>query len=229
MLFVKNFTAPNGLVLGYHKIRKIESSFELDTLTITVASWKDEAHYLSEVQAVWNSYVTVSLTEDILSEVTTLLLADPLLTGATSASDNLQSLQAIKDRKWAALKTVRDGKEYSTVEYSSMTFDADRDSQRRVTGAVVSNLIATMAWVQTSLQTLATEAGVTLTSAPNASQDWTLSNNSVTSLDVEELQGLGAAIAAQTASIHGVARTLRASIVASTTPEQVTAIQWPSE
>lgn len=114
------------------------------------------------------------------------------------------TIEDARVKKWASIKKSRTSVEYSSFLFGSHVYDADENSQRRISGAV-------------SLATLSDES---------FSLDWTTANNTVVGLSRSKVIGLGVALGTHVISVHALARDKRARIDAATTPEEVEAIVW---
>ncbi|MDT8901175.1 DUF4376 domain-containing protein [Anaeroselena agilis] len=116
------------------------------------------------------------------------------------------ALDALKAAKWEAVKAERDRREAGGFEYLGNIFDSDPTSVIRLTVAVAAARSAISAG-QTGL-----------------SFAWTLQDNTVATLSVDEFIGLPLALAANANDLHQHARVLRERIYAATTAEEIQAI-----
>lgn len=110
---------------------------------------------------------------------------------------------------WARIKKARVVAETAPVEVGGRVFDADPQSQLRISGAV-------------QMAQLAMSAGY----GEVWSIDWTLADNTSATLTAREAIDLGLAVAAQVSASHARSRLLRNSINAATTPDELAAITW---
>lgn len=204
----KTITAPNGTQLSFHKIIKIEISGDLLTATLSVGSWATEADYMANKNLAWMSYEVVPFGTELLSELSAPLLTEGQFSGATEVPDSLETLDAVRVRKWADIKLTRSRIEYGGFEWDGSRFDSDETSRARIQGAV-------------QLAVIAQSAG-----APYA-QDWTLEDNSVRTLSAEDVIAVGVALGQHVSAVFETARQLRELIDSATNAEEVYAVEWP--
>jgi len=127
---------------------------------------------------------------------------------ATMAWVDPRQFSDIKAAQWETIKAVRESAEFGGFTWDESTFDSDPMSQSRIQGGAI-----------LAMQALAAEAPFEL--------DWTLSDNTVRTLDAADMIGVGQAMAMHVATQHAIARTLRAAIQSATTQAEVEAITWP--
>lgn len=108
-----------------------------------------------------------------------------------------------KAQAWANIKLDRDDDEFGDFTWNNWVFEADADSQARITAAVQSALL---------------DDAFTTT--------WTLKNNTTQSLDCEQIKQLGKALGDHIKQAHERGRIVRAQIDAATTTEELEAISW---
>lgn len=222
----KDITMPNGLTVGFHKVLKLET--EGNNLLIHVGSWKDEAHYMSGVQPVWNSREAVVTPNEFMDLVGELLQGTPTFLGSTEVPDGLEGIEAVKLKKWIQIKNLRNAKEYSAVTTDKGQFDADPDSQRRIIGAGVLSIVERMQWLTQAVQQIAQSANVTLSDIPTTETEWTRYDNSIVNLSPDDLLTLGYAMGLQIKQVHAEGRIVRNQIEQAQTSSEVQAVQWPS-
>jgi hypothetical protein len=116
-------------------------------------------------------------------------------------------LPAAKAAKWEEIKAARTRAEYGGFVFNSVPYDSDETSTQRIIGAV-------------------SMAQIALANAQPFSIDWTLADNTVTTLDAIGMISVGVALGQHVAAIHAQARTLRADIEAATTLEEIDAVIW---
>lgn len=114
-----------------------------------------------------------------------------------------RTLADLKNAKWEEIKHERNRVEFGGFEWDGSWFDSDRLSQSRIQGA------AQLAQL-----------------TPDFSIDWTLADNSVRTLDAEQMVAVGLALGLHVNAAHAHARAIRAQIEAATTAEAVNAITW---
>ncbi|MFW1737575.1 DUF4376 domain-containing protein, partial [Acinetobacter sp. ULE_I037] len=85
-----------------------------------------------------------------------------------------RSLDEAKDQKWSEIKIQRETAEYGGFSFLNFTFESDVTSQARII--------------------VASDLGVSV--------DWTLKDNSIVSLDAEQLRGLRIALAQHVSNCH---------------------------
>lgn len=110
--------------------------------------------------------------------------------------------------RWMQIKQDRNAAENGGFVWDGAVFDSDPISQARIQGAVQ----------------------LAMAAAANGqpfSVDWTLADNTVRTLNEQEMIAVGAALAAHVRACHELGRELRAQIEAAATPEDAAAITWP--
>ncbi|MEO8296354.1 MAG: DUF4376 domain-containing protein [Burkholderiales bacterium] len=115
-----------------------------------------------------------------------------------------RTIADLRAAKWVAIKVDRARAEAAPLVVAGCTFDAGPTSQQRIAGAVQLALIGGAAF----------------------SIDWTLADNTVTTLSAPEMVAVGLALGAQVSAAHERARTLRTAIEAATTAAEVEAVVW---
>ena len=118
-----------------------------------------------------------------------------------------RTLQDFKDAKWAEIKQHREAAENGGFTWGGSPFDSDPLSRSRIQGAAQ---LATLAKINNQPFSI----------------DWTLADNSVRTLNAQEMIEVGMALGAHINEQHVRARQLREQIEAATTPEQVQAVRW---
>lgn len=116
-----------------------------------------------------------------------------------------RSLEDLKAGKWLEIKRSRDAAEYGGFTWDGSRFDSDPESQTKIIGAVQ----------------LASITGESF------QIDWTLADNSVRTLNKQDMVGVGEALGSHVATQHVIGRQLRQQIENATTPEAVAAVTWP--
>lgn len=109
-----------------------------------------------------------------------------------------RSSDQIKDQKWSEVKAERETAEYGGFSFLGNIFDSDIISQSRIITA--------------------SELGVDV--------EWTLKDNSIVLLNVEQLKGLRFALAQHVLSCHERSRIARQLIYESENIEQIDLIQF---
>ncbi|MFW1869232.1 DUF4376 domain-containing protein [Acinetobacter sp. ULE_I064] len=109
-----------------------------------------------------------------------------------------RSLDEAKDQKWSEIKIQRETAEYGGFSFLNFTFESDVTSQARII--------------------VASDLGVSV--------DWTLKDNSIVSLDAEQLRGLRIALAQHVSNCHSRSRIARQLIYDSESIEQIESIQF---
>ena len=117
-----------------------------------------------------------------------------------------QTLAGARALRWAQIKRSRAAAESAALTVDGRTFDADPDSQRRISGAVQLATLAPAGWAI----------------------DWTLSDNTVATLGAAEIVAVGVALGAQVSAAHATGRALRAQLDAATTVAEINSITWPA-
>jgi len=116
----------------------------------------------------------------------------------------LPSLDALREKKWTAIKALRERAEFSTFEWDGSVFQADERSQARLQLALSEAL----------------RVGDTFT------VEWTLADNTTRVLSAADVASALGALGAHTLGVHARARELRALIDAALNESELDAIQW---
>lgn len=120
-----------------------------------------------------------------------------------------RTVEEIAEGVWEAIKKQRELTERSGFKWDGSTFDSDLISQQRIQGA-------------------AQLATVALINNQPFSINWTLADNSVRTLNADEMIAVGMALGAHINACHQKSRRLKEMIDAATTIEEVEAITWES-
>lgn len=123
---------------------------------------------------------------------------------ATKQWQDPRSLQDLRTAQWAQIKSDRAAAIAAPLATPYGIFDADAAARTSITDAVL------------MLQTI----------GPTGSIDFTLADNSTTTLTTAQMVEVGLLLGAQVQAAHAQARILRSQIEAATTPAQITAITW---
>lgn len=116
-----------------------------------------------------------------------------------------RNLQAAKDQAWRAVKVARAIAEVSNFTCDGSVYQMDT---RRVPGAALMGLMAKLSGAPFSIE-------------------WTLSDNTLRTLNSDEIMAVGAAQGAHVDAVFETARILRKVIDDATTVDQVDAARWP--
>jgi hypothetical protein len=123
------------------------------------------------------------------------------------AWQDLRSLDEKRAAKWAEIKAARDAAEFGGFSVNGWVYDSDAISQSRIQGAVQL-------------------AGLAKAANGPFFINWTLANNSVTSLDTDGMLAVGTALAQHVSSVHNKARNLRMRINGASTPAELDSVSW---
>jgi hypothetical protein len=119
-----------------------------------------------------------------------------------------RTLEDHRQLKWEEMKAERTAHNLTPLTTPYGVFDADADSQIKMTNA------AAMLQVKASR-------------GEPFSVDFTLADNTVVLLDVTEMENVGLALGARSIANHETSRVLRVQIWDATTIAEVEAITWP--
>lgn len=120
-----------------------------------------------------------------------------------------RTLQQVKDQKWEEIKLSRDAAINAPLDTPYGTFDADANSRANIANSVL------------YLQTLEQQG-------TPGTVDWTLADNTIITLNYQEMSTVGVLLGQRTNAAYDTARALRAQIDAATTIAEVEAIHWPA-
>lgn len=119
-----------------------------------------------------------------------------------------RELQDHKEAKWIQIKAARDAASDAGFTWDGSTFQSDAAKSRgEITGAALA-------------------ASIAKSTGQPFSINWTLTDNSVRSLNADQMIATGMALLAHINAVHEIGRGLRAQIDAATTVEEVEAITW---
>lgn len=212
MPILKKFTTAGGLELAWHRVVKAEAGFldQHSVITLTVYSWPSmEAYIANQGQRFsWQEYVTIPQIRvdgtDFLGSCERAVVDLPESPYFQGAITTLPSdLTLARDLRWAQMKQMRDFAASQPIDVNGQRFDADAKSVDNIRGAIQGMEIA----------------GAT-------SIAWTLFDNSVTTLTLDQLRAVGVAILSRVDACYQKARDLRTQIEAATTVEAVAAVVW---
>lgn len=116
-----------------------------------------------------------------------------------------RSLVQAKADKWAAIKVERESRSLGTFKVGDAEFQVN---ESKITGAVLDAMIAK-------------------TTGETWHQPWGLVDNSVLTLDADQMIAVGRACKAYIGGLWAVSQTLRGQVDSATTAEGVAAVVWP--
>lgn len=213
MPIIQQITAPNGTPISYHRVTHIQVDYDSDFARLTIRSHVNEQAAVDRLPHAWTEDYMVpiasldgalTLRED--AEQAVVKLADLPFFGGTVVGSHDGTLQAAKDRAWAAIKAARTAAEEGTFVFDGGVYQAD---VVRINGAV-------------QLAVLAKARGTPFT------ETWTLEDNTTRMLNADEVIALGLALGQYVSDVFATGRALRDRINAATTIEEVQAIGWPA-
>lgn len=206
MTILKNITLPNGVVGTHHKIVKLETIKECSRIQAQIGSWANEESYITKKPPIWNDYLELPIW-DFYQKAEDYIFTMPTYSDGTRIPDTTE-LETARLNKWNNIKAYRDRQEYGGFVWDGSVFDSDPQSQSRIQGAV-------------QLAILAQQAGQPF------SITWTLQDNTVRTLNGQEIIAVGQALAAHVQAIHQIGRVLREQVNSATTVEEINSIVWP--
>lgn len=113
----------------------------------------------------------------------------------------------LRATQWEKLKKSRDSAEYGGFVWDGSTFDSDLTSQSRIQGASQMAILA-----KSGEQAFLIE--------------WTLADNSIRTLNADEMIGVGMAMGMHITAVHTQGRAKREEINNATTVEEIEAVAW---
>lgn len=212
MPIIKSIKTQGGATLTWHRIARQAVGF-LDAHNVAVLevqSWPTLDDFVAQGGLAFTHQFTFTVPlvglrgDSFLADCEQALVNDPegLLYGG-SLAPLPTSLDMLKALRWAQMKQMRDFSAAQPIDVDGLRFDADARSVDNIRGAIQGMEIA----------------GAT-------SIAWTLFDNSVVTLTLEELRAVGVAILSRVDVCYQRARELRDQIEAATAPEAVAAIVW---
>lgn len=213
MPIIKSIKTQGGASLTWHRIARQAVGF-LDAHNVAVLevqSWPTIDDFVAQAGLAFTHQFTFTVPlvglrgDSFLADCEQALINDPdgLLYGG-SLAPLPTDLDMLKVLRWAQMKQMRDFAAALPIVVDGAVFDADSKSVDNVRGAI---------------------QGMEISGA--ATIAWTLFDNSVRVLTLDELRHVGAAIMARVDACYQQARELRLLIEAANTPEDVAAINWP--
>lgn len=122
---------------------------------------------------------------------------------ASKQWEDPRTLDDLKGEKWRNIKANRDSHEYGGFTWDGSVFDSDATSQQRIAGAL-------------QLAQLSTTFII----------DWTLADNSIRTLDAQEMGYVALALGSHVSEVFSHAQELRAQIEETSSIEQLETIHW---
>jgi hypothetical protein len=119
------------------------------------------------------------------------------------------TLEELKAIKRAAINNERDIRETQGFTFMGKTFDSDQRSTDRI-------------------QMAALAAQSSILSGQQFNINWTTADNSIITLDAPLMLGLAAAFATYGATLHEIAKQLKAQVDAASSAAELEMIAWPS-
>jgi len=212
MPIIKSITSPGGAVLTWHRIARAGVGF-LDAHSVAVLevqSWPSVDDFIAQSGLAFTYQFTFTVPlvglrgASFLEDCEQALVGDPscLLTGG-SLAPLPTDLEMLKALRWAQMKQMRDFAAAQPIDVGGQRFDADAKSVDNIRGAI---------------------QGMEISGATSIA--WTLFDNTVATLTLEQLRAVGVAILSRVDACYQRARDLRAQIETATTAEAVAAIVW---
>ena len=115
---------------------------------------------------------------------------------ATKSWEDIRELSVVKTSKWNQIKLERNKAEFGGFLWEGLKFDSDQVSQGRILAALIFN----------------------------QPTEWTLSDDTVVELSVEDIQEVTQAMANHVQNVHSKARSAREAINSATTIEEVESV-----
>lgn len=207
----KSIKSHTRVDVEYHEVFKVEFLTESDELKVFLKSYSSQSDAESGTPAawMWECFIGVVLMpntslvaiEDCLVSIPTSPLAGGLLIPVETDIEKEARL------KWSTIKKFRSIHEFGQFIWDGLAFDSDLTSQSRIQGA-------------------AQLAQITLAAGQPFSIDWTLADNTVVTLDANQMISVGLALGNHINACHSKARLLRQQIESATTKEEIEAIVW---
>jgi len=208
-MILKDLATPNGPA-KYHSVHSMSCKPPFTAIVLQVNSYLDESTYLAGGNLMCQHQFSMPATGlagnlGDLAESWLVTAPGSLLQGGQVVADKSNTLDAARDRAWSAIKAAR-----SRAEAGNFTFDGGiyQINVGQVGGCVLA-------------AKLAKDAGAPF------SQDWTLFDNSVRTLDADHMIAMGLAMLAAVDGIYKTGRALRDQIDAAASIDTVEAIAWP--
>lgn len=212
MPIIKSITSPGGAALTWHRIARAGVGF-LDAHSVAVLevqSWPSVDDFIAQSGLAFTYQFTFTVPlvglrgASFLEDCEQALVGDPscLLNGG-SLAPLPTDLEMLKALRWAQMKQMRDFAAAQPIDVGGQRFDADAKSVDNIRGAI---------------------QGMEISGATSIA--WTLFDNTVATLTLEQLRAVGVAILSRVDACYQRARDLRAQIETATTAEAVAAVVW---
>lgn len=207
----KQTTSPTGTNLVYHEVHKLETSQDFLNALVYVRGYASEPTSDTPQIVAWMWQFTIpinAVTSLLPTAIETLLVSEPsspLFGGVTLQPET--PLETAKRQKWMEIKHARDVFEFGTFYWNENVFDGDQLSQQRIGQA-------------------AQQAMLAKASDTAYAQDWTLFDNSVITLNADDMIAVALAMGQHVNLAHEKSRALRLMLDAATTIEEVSALHW---
>lgn len=211
MSIVKTTKSPNGAEISYHVAHKVETDTDFGHVVIYVRGYATQAGAESGDPLAWMWQLTAptaavtSLTQAFIENMLVNDIGSPFYGGTVLVAET--EMETTKRNKRMEIKRARDKQEFGTFTFEGNVFDSNQISQQRIGLAVQ-------------------EAMFCMSAGLPFSKDWTLEDNSVVTLDAQQMIGVALAMGQHIGYAHTHSRQLRAAVEAATTAEEVEAINW---
>jgi hypothetical protein len=214
MPIIKQAESPTGTSLVYHEIHKVETTENFSNVLIYVRGYAHEPKPQQPLIVAWMWQFTLpatAVTSLLPTDLETLVVASPqspLFGGEILQAET--PLETTKRNKWAEIKHAREMFEFGEFTWNGKVFDADPLSQQHISQATQ------QAMLSKSLDL-------------PYKQDWTLRDNSATTLNADQMIEVALAMGQHTNLAHNKSRSLRAALDLAETAQEVEAISWNTE
>ncbi len=207
MPIIKEVTAPNGVLVSYHKVGTCLIDYARALATIRVLSWSDQERHDQNLGLAWNWEIDVAL--NLISQYSQdelLVMTEPF-TGGGIVNDNTIGLEGAKLKKWLQVKQLRQQSIDTDLITPYGVFQCASDERQNITDAVQ------MATVLTAME-------------QPVSISWTLRDNSVVVLNAEQMTHVGLLLGQKIQEAHAIARVRRGETYAATSIEELNILSW---
>jgi hypothetical protein len=211
----KVITMPNGALVEFHKVIKIEIGTSPEA-TVTVGSWPSpEAYQQRPGSPLWNTHVSMPVESfvgnPVLAAEAVMLQEGDFSGGVQLANIDGNDLESLKARTRTMINLWRLTANRSSFQFTGKTIACDELSRSDIEG--VNGYVA-----------------LTGSLPPNFPGAWKAIDNSYVAIpDVSTWTQLFGAMVAQGTSNFGRSQALKGIVAAATTAAQLDAIHWSME
>lgn len=149
MFLTRTRTAPNGVVVTHHEVRRVLQEFSSDYLQLTIHSWPTEQARLDGYPEAWRWNVELEIDSMTFGSGLRLAILNAILaqsewSGGIAYTNVEPTLEGAKAQRKAQLQGEVEAREFGTFTWDGSTFSMSPGNQRRITSFALSALRASL-------------------------------------------------------------------------------------